>query len=415
MKKTFLFSLMFVFGQTLFAQLSLDSLWQKHVIDNYKKFDNYTIEAITTSTIRGKWNGKEYVDTVYHEKDTVFAYTEWEDKKPHFAGAKCNFDKGMIYFAHKDTATTISLWYKFIAIDETGVFYNGNISFASHFFASIVNNKSHFKKIDKISAIENYFVFECVDTSKMLNDIQMYEDVKMYVNKETGLLEKITTQRQNNTLAELGLGAIAREISINYLEINQKNSLYKELFFNVAAYPDFRVIKNESPYKKRLEEVEKEKAAFEKSTITLNKKILNCEIVDFENNTIKLNDVEGWLLLDLWYKSCFPCLEMMKEVAIHQEEFIKRNIQVVSLNTFETPSDYLKAFCEKHKINISDLYFFKNSNDIETFKKQLKVFPACFLISPDKQVVYQTNGRKTIDELMQEIDKAIKNYKTKKR
>jgi len=40
MKKVFLFSAMFIFGQTLFAQLSLDTIWQKYVIDNYYKFNN---------------------------------------------------------------------------------------------------------------------------------------------------------------------------------------------------------------------------------------------------------------------------------------------------------------------------------------------------------------------------------------
>jgi len=37
MKKTFLFSTIFVFGQMIFAQINLDSIWQNFVVDNYAK------------------------------------------------------------------------------------------------------------------------------------------------------------------------------------------------------------------------------------------------------------------------------------------------------------------------------------------------------------------------------------------
>jgi hypothetical protein len=90
---------------------------------------------------------------------------------------------------------------------------------------------------------------------------------------------------------------------------------------------------------------------------------------------------------------------------------IKRNVTIVSLNSYEKAGDYLKTFCEKQKITISDLYFFKNSDDIKIFQKQIKIFPSIFLISPDKKVVWQTAGKKSVTELLQEIDKFIKNKK----
>jgi len=79
-----------------------------------------------------------------------------------------------------------------------------------------------------------------------------------------------------------------------------------------------------------------------------------------------------------------------------------------ALNSHEKPSEYLNAFCEKQKINISDLYFFKNEDDITTFRNQIKIFPSIFLISPNKKVVWQTAGKKSIKELLQEIDKFVK-------
>jgi thiol-disulfide isomerase/thioredoxin len=414
MKKVFLFSTVLIFVQTLFAQMNLDTIWQSFVIDSYNKYDNYTAKIITNSTIRGKHTrDRGIIDTTYNVIDTTLIYRENNT----FVGVQ---NKNSVSFTENDTNTTIYFARKFIAINSLqeywgDYFHDVGIRWETRFYTSIIGYPEFFKKIDKISNIGDYFVFECVDSSMNVNDIQMYEDVKMYVNKDSYLLEKITTKRQNNTIAELTLGAIEREIFIYYLEFGQPNSIYKAIF-NADSYPDFLVVKNDNPYtarnefanKKAIEKSEQQAAKFEKSKTTLNKKILDCEIVGFENNSIKLNNIKDWILLDIWHQACFPCFEMMKEVSLNQQEFEKHGITIVSLNVYEQPSEYLKAFCEKQKINISHLYFFKNPDDLTDFRKQIKVFPSIFLISPDKKVVLQTTGKKSITELLQEISKFIK-------
>jgi len=410
MKKTFSISAILIFSQTLFAQINLDSIWRNFVVENYNKFDNYTAEVVTNSTIRGMHiRYKGVFDTIHYIQDTTLIYREGNT----FVGVQ---SKNTISFTENDINTTINFPLKFIAINSLQEFYGDYfndicIRWETHFYTSIIGYPDFFKKIDKISDIGDYYLFECVDSSLSLNDIQMYEDVKMYVNKDSYLLEKITTKRQNNTIAELDLGAIEREIVINYLEFNQPNSIYKAIF-NTNSYPDFLIVKNDDPYNaisnKAYEKRAKQKAKFEKSNITLNQKILDCEIVGFEHNSLKLNDIKGWILFDIWSHSCIPCFDMMKEISLNQQEFEKRGITIVSLNSHEKPSEYLNAFCEKQKINISDLYFFKNEDDITTFRNQIKIFPSIFLISPNKKVVWQTAGKKSIKELLQEIDKFMK-------
>ena len=409
MEKIFLFSIVFILGQTLSAQINLDTIWQNSVVDNYKKYDNYTAEIVVNSTIRGKdEKDRTVTDTTYNTKDTTLIYLA----NNKFVGVH---SKNSISYTANDTNTTINFARKFIAInslqDYWGKYFNDvSIGGEVHFCTSIIGYPKSFKKIDKISDIGDYFVFECVDSSMIVNDIKMYEDVKMYVNKDNYLLEKITTKRQNNTIAELGLGAIEHEIVINYLEFNQPNSIYKTRF-NSNNYYDFLVVKNENPYiagnKQAFDKKKQRIEKFNKSKISLNKKILECEIINFENNSIKLNDIRGWILFDIWHKSCFPCFEMMKNIALSQQEFKKRDITIVSLNSWEQPSDYLKEFCEKQKVSISDLYFFKNENDVMIFEKQFEIFPSIFLISPDKKVVWQTAGKKSTNELLQEIDKLL--------
>jgi len=407
MKKLLLLSLVFIFAQTLFAQINLDTLWKNSVLNNYKKQDNYTLEVVTNSTIRGKHiEDRGVIDTLYNAYDTTLIYVESNK----FIGVR---SKNSISYTENDTNTTIDFWSEFIAVNSLqnywgNYFHHANIPMTAHFYTSIIIYRPYFRKIDRISDIGDYFVFACIDSSTIVEDIQMYEEVKMYVNKETYLLEKITTKRRNNTLAELELGAIEREIVINHLEFNQENSIYKSIF-NPDYYPDFLIVKNDSPYDAISKKVEQEKAKFEKSKITLDKKMLNYEIAGFDDNTAKLNDIKGWILLDSWSRGCPPCFEMMKEVSLHKQEFEKRGVTIVSLNSYDQPSDYLKAFCERLKIDIADLYFFKNSEDMTIFRKQIKVFPTIFLISPDKKVVWQTAGKKSVAELVQELDKFIKN------
>ena len=406
MKKVFLFSIILILGQPLFAQINLDTIWQNFVIQNYARYDNFTTEIITNSTIRGKdTQDRRVMDTLYNIVDTTLIYME----NSNMVGVQ---SKNSISYTENDTNTTIDFMRKFIAVnslqDEWGKYFNEiSIRWETHFYTSIIGYPKFFKKIDKISDIDDYFVFECVDSSLNVNDIQMYEDVKMYVNKDNYFLERITTKRRNNSIAELGLGAIEREMVIRYLEFNQPNSIYK-LRFNTNSYSYFLIVKNDNPYAAKNKAFEQEKAKFEKTKITLDKKLLGCDIISFENNIIKLNNLKGWILFDVWYQGCIPCFEMMREVALHQQEFEKRSVTIVSLNSYEQPSDYLKTFCENQKINISELYFFKNPDDITIFRKQLKIFPSIFLISPDKKVVWQTIGQKPITELLYEIDKFIK-------
>jgi len=410
MRKLFLFSAIFIFGQTLFAQINLDYIWLLQVVGNYEKMDNYTMQVVTNSTIRGQWRIDDgLIDTTYNETDSILLYMEWKNGEAVFKGIENN---GNISYTQNDTNITIENYrgIKYIAINPISNQYGEyldavSFSFPAKFVTNIIGRGQGFTKIDGIYDDGNYFIFECVDSSTNVNDIIMYENVKMFVNKNNYLLEKITTKRQNNTIAELGLGAIEREIIIKYLEINQENSLYKALF-NTEQFPDYITIRNKFIWDTDARKKQYQK--FEKSKQTLNKKLLDCELVDFENNTIKLNDVKGWLLFDTWSASCFPCFDMMKEISLNQQEFEKRGITIVSLNTQEQPSDYLKAFCEKQKVNISELYFFKNKSDVKTFQNQLKIFPSIFLISPDKKVVWQTAGKKSVKELLQEIDKLIK-------
>ncbi|MDR3287775.1 MAG: redoxin domain-containing protein [Prevotellaceae bacterium] len=420
MKKTFLFLAMLIFVQILFAQISLDSIWQQQVIEKYKKMDNYTIQVTTNATIRGKYINPLVgnIDTIYQKKDLFLLHIERQNGKMIFSGIENNGD---ISYTQNDTNITAGNYrgIEYIAINplsnNVGTYFNDvSFDFPAQFVRSIIDRGQNFKKIDGIYDCGDYFVFECVDTLISINDIQMYENVKMFVNKNNYLLEKITTKRQNNTVAELGLGAIEREITINYLEINQKQSLYRALF-NTKEFADYQVIKNEFPWSSALIKREKQNKKWENSSMTLSKSIMQSELVDLEGNTTSLDKIDGWILVDTWYQNCYPCFEMMKQNTQNHSEFEKMNIKIVALNTFDQPNNYLVEFCTKQGVTLDELYFLPFDADLQEFKKVFKIFPSLFLISPDKKVVWKSVGIKAIDEIiLSKIDKAINNYNKNK-
>lgn len=148
----------------LFAQINLDASWQSSVVENYKKYDNYTARIITNSTIRGKHTkDRGLIDTLYNTKDTTLIYCE----TGRFVGVR---SKNSISYTENDTNTTIDFARKFVAINSLqdywgNYFDNIGIRWATHFYTSIIGYSPFFKKIDRISDIGDYFVFECIDSS----------------------------------------------------------------------------------------------------------------------------------------------------------------------------------------------------------------------------------------------------------
>ena len=120
--------------------------------------------------------------------------------------------------------------------------------------------------------------------------------------------------------------------------------------------------------------------------------------------TIKLNDLKGKvLLLDFWYRGCFPCLKATPDLIKMQEEF-KEHLVIIGVNDIDEKQD------------ITDYYAYKKGNYFSTFKndkdisKSLKIniFPTIIILNQKGEVVEVNQGfdkkeiRKTIKRLIKE-------------
>ena len=120
--------------------------------------------------------------------------------------------------------------------------------------------------------------------------------------------------------------------------------------------------------------------------------------------TIKLTDLKGRvILLDFWYRGCFPCLKATPDLIKMQEEF-KNDLVIIGINDRDVKED------------ITDYYAYKKGNYFSTYKtetnisKNLKIntFPTFVIINQKGEIVKTEIGfdkgsiRKTIKKLIKE-------------
>jgi len=122
------------------------------------------------------------------------------------------------------------------------------------------------------------------------------------------------------------------------------------------------------------------------------------------NKNIKLSDLKGKvILLDFWYRGCFPCLKATPDLIKMQEEF-KNDLVIIGINDRDNKED------------ITDYYAYKKGNYFSTYKtetdisKNLKinVFPTFIIINQKGEIEKAETGfdkgsiRKTIKKLIKE-------------
>lgn len=400
-----------MFANASFGQSADVNQWNEKLLEAYRNLDNYTAEIVTISKKRGKYNSVgKMVDTLYQVSDTALVYVEGGG----FLGFK---DRDVLFYNHQDTNNIIKFKRDFIAVnsiyDDWGDYFNNNFLWLrTKFYWLIMGAKNNFSQIDTFYYMGDMLVFTYVDSTISINDIRMYEDVEMYVDKESYILKQVKTKRRNNSMAEFGLGAIEREITINYLEFNNPNSDYKKIF-DISLYPHIPKITGKNPYeargkmdRKERKEIRKQEKLL-KTEVNLGDRFYTIDLLDFENNNYKLDEHNGWILIDTWHLACYPCFESMRKLDEREQEFYDRNIKLIYLNVSEIPSEYLKVSCEKRRVNLSNIKFITNAKDREYFNSKIKVYPASFLISPQGKVVWYEVGLQSVDDLLIKIDELM--------
>lgn len=397
MKRVIFFLIFSILSTGLFSQ-EAKQVWKKAIREYYKSSLN-VLEVDYLSTERGvydKVNGG-YIDSLNEKKESskmVF------DNSKGFISLSNNIYSSYSYL---DTNTTIHYYGKYIAINKIGK----GVSFGDYMNHSmIVSEFDYFRFMiqpkyykDTTPNFYNsfkdkdYYVFQWIDSTNIVNNIMMIEKVSAYVNTQTYNIDKITTERENNTLAEVGLGSIYREIKFNRNLEQEKRGRIEDYMIDVDSdlRKDYLVVRNNFPW--AVETQEKINQNNIKDSIInewksrpniLDKEDLNRTYTDLEGNKHYLKDQQGWIMLDNWFSTCFPCFEFMKMVYDNYSEFEKRGIKVLSINLVEKTTPHLKSYCQNQKIKIDNVLFSEKNNKLFTIYS-----PTIVLINPEKQIIYK--------------------------
>ena len=124
------------------------------------------------------------------------------------------------------------------------------------------------------------------------------------------------------------------------------------------------------------------------------------------NETVKLRELKGKVvLLDFWFRGCFPCVKSIPGLIELQEEF-KDNLVIIGVNHEDVQED-VNEYIEYKKMNYLSTY----KTEDKTFKDfGVNSFPTVIIYDREGKLIkiekgYHEGG---VDSLRKAIKKALK-------
>jgi peroxiredoxin len=133
------------------------------------------------------------------------------------------------------------------------------------------------------------------------------------------------------------------------------------------------------------------------------------ELKDLDGKKVSLDDLlddSSLLVISFWEVGCVPCTEQLTHMQEYSEEYEDQNVQFVVISA--TPSMLLSKVEPFFK---SMDFTFRVLQDVDrevTTDYGIKAPPAVFVVSPDKDMLYQHYGYKSGQE--KEVKAAIDKY-----
>lgn len=130
------------------------------------------------------------------------------------------------------------------------------------------------------------------------------------------------------------------------------------------------------------------------SNETLDESVLLFPFVRLQNDTLTLDETEGWLLLDVWQFGCQPCYQGFERLQCERDSLGHgvlegEGIRIVAANAKSDNMELIGKVAEKY--NAQDfLYAGKGLTSVLSLVNH--GFPSYYLISPEKEIVWRSNS-----------------------
>lgn len=132
-------------------------------------------------------------------------------------------------------------------------------------------------------------------------------------------------------------------------------------------------------------------------------------MVNLEGDTVRASDLRnGLILLDFWYKSCFPCLKAMPAIERLYQKQHSLHLTVLGINPSDKDPLKLRQFMEDREFNYPSLL---DVNKIFIKKTGINAFPTMLLVDAETKkvlLVQQGYAEELEADLIQLIEKINK-------
>ena len=147
---------------------------------------------------------------------------------------------------------------------------------------------------------------------------------------------------------------------------------------------------------------------------TITNDLLNYPLVDLEGSKTVIAEIEGWILLNFWSANCSPCVAHLKELG-HEKDSLghywleNKGVKIMAINHLSNNAELIASITEK--TGTSDITYMANGMGGVINIPSLGYY---YLISPDKQIVYETYNLGDYSELLRAISNFEKCQKISK-
>lgn len=95
----------------------------------------------------------------------------------------------------------------------------------------------------------------------------------------------------------------------------------------------------------------------EKELIKIGDQLPDFTLTDLTGNTVALTDLSsGLILLDFWYKGCFPCQLAMPKIENLHQKYAAKGLQVFGVNPFDKNNEQIKDWLQARNVSYNTLF-----------------------------------------------------------
>lgn len=210
-------------------------------------------------------------------------------------------------------------------------------------------------------------------------DIPFYHEINYYYNTKTQIVDYICAlpmDVENNR-------AWKEEYWLEY-DFGVRDGIYNDIFnIEDEKYSHYSFHDDSNPpYTKTI---------YHTGIAEISDTLLQYPMVDLHGDTTTLANFQGWILLDFWYfgcRSCYQWLQIVEQERKKSQGFIldTEGIQTISINPLSDNIGKIKELARRFNAE-GYTYSAKGISML----LEMRTLPKYYLLSPDKQIVYESN------------------------